>query len=168
MKKSGDNKVNKGDYLNSLKKQVNNNFYEKFKKKQQESYNFSIAATLADFIDGKDVPLYKISDLANILNKIKDVEKEFVSQGKGLKIYYNGDIIVVEIASLLENCEERIDKITCRRENAEWQAFNKKLNCPIVLKDDKMYNTERIKYVAKYLGATLNYIKKNIALYSKV
>ena len=31
MKKSGDNKVNKGDYLNSLKKQVNNNFYEKFK-----------------------------------------------------------------------------------------------------------------------------------------
>ena len=154
---------NSEQIISDLNKKAEQGIYERYRYIQNSNYNYSVAATIADFIDGKDIPLYKISRLANILNKIEMNGSCIVSQGKGITIYYYlGEKIVIEIEDVISPGKSRIDKITIMPEKAKWEAYNTTPSNAINLKDDKKYDKKRITYIAKYLGATLNYINDNI------
>lgn len=159
----GYNNQSSEQIISDLNKKAEQGIYEKYQYIQSSNYNYSIAATIADFIDGKDIPLYKISRLANILNKIEVNASNIVSQGKGITLYYYlGEKIVIEIEDVITPGKYRIDKITIMPEKAKWEAYNTTPGSAINLKNDKKYDKKRITYIAKYLGATLNYINNNM------
>lgn len=170
--------VNDNDYTNyennekvveGLNKAVDQSIYKKYRYIQRSNYNYSIAATLMDFIDGKDIPLYKIARLASIIDEMKENSSNIVSQGKGITLfYYVGEKIVLEIEDVISPANSRIDKLIIKPEKAKWEAYNTNPSNIINLKIDKKYDKKRMTYIAKYLGATLNYINNNILDDSKI
>lgn len=157
------NYENKEKFVEGLNKAINQSIYEKYRNIQSSNYNYSIAATIMDFIDGKDIPLYKVSRLASIIDEMKKNSSNIISQGKGLTMYYyEGEKIVLEIEDIISQKNSRIDRITLKPDKAKWEAYNTIPSSVINLKNDKKYDKKRITYIAKYLGATLNYINNNM------
>ena len=109
------NYENKEKFVEGLNKAINQSIYEKYRNIQSSNYNYSIAATIMDFIDGKDIPLYKVSRLASIIDEMKKNSSNIISQGKGLTMYYyEGEKIVLEIEDIISQKNSRIDRITLK------------------------------------------------------
>ena len=154
--------INKEKFLSDINKQTEQSFYKNYEMEQRSNYNYSIAATIADYLEVKDIQLYKVSNLANILTEIPKGSTNIVSQGKGLTLYYyTGEKVVIEISIPLDSKRERVDKITILPKKAKWEAFDTTPVKPIDLKKDNQYDKGRVTYIAKYIATVLNYINSN-------